>query len=393
MEKLIWIYFLFEFNIEIFKIQSLANYSNDKVAQLVQNFSITGKFLSQRRKGNGNVNDTIVVEIENKEGVKKFTLQRINHNVFNDPRGLMDNYSRVTRHLQTRRKSTSLSLISSLSGDTFFEDENGDFWRMMPFIEGVHCYEVAQKPLHAYEAAKAFGDFQVCLSDLPGKPLNLTIPDFHNTAKCFLEYEKAKQVNFDNRIEEVGDLDNFILERKSLCNAIQTNKLPVRIVHNDTKLNNVLLDEKTSKGVSVIDLDTVMPGCVLHDFGDLVRTTCNSSDENEKDLSKVTFLPEFFESITSGYLDATQDMLRQDEIDGLAISPLVITYELGIRFLSDFLNGDQYFKIKHPSQNLERARVQLKLLEAMEKSRMLMEKVVAKEWAKRKQKMGKAFSA
>ena len=219
MEKLISIYFLFEFNNEIFTILYLANYSNEKVAQLVQNFSITGKFLSQRRKGNGNVNDTIVVEIENQEGVKKFTLQRINHNVFIDPRGLMDNYSRVTRHLQTRRKSTSLSLISSLSGDTFFEDENGDFWRMMPFIEGVHCYEVAQKPIHAYEAAKAFGDFQVCLSDLPGKPLNLTIPDFHNTAKCFLEYEKAKQVSFDNRFEEVGDLDNFILERKALCNA------------------------------------------------------------------------------------------------------------------------------------------------------------------------------
>ena len=356
----------------------------------MQNFSITGKFLSQRRNGNGNVNDTIVVEIANNDRVKKYTLQRINHNVFKDPIGLMDNYSRVTRHLQTKENSTSLSLISSLDGDTFYKDENGDFWRMMPFIEGVHCYEVAQKPSHAYEAAKTFGNFQVCLSDLPGKPLNLTIPDFHDTNKCFLEYEKAKRLNIGNRIKEVVDLDTFIKERRYLCNAIKTKDLPVRIVHNDTKLNNVLLDEKTGEGVSVIDLDTVMPGCVLHDFGDLVRTTCNSSDENEKDLSKVNFKPDYFESITSGYLDATQDMLCQDEVDGLAISPHVITYELGIRFLSDFLNGDKYFKIIHHNQNFERAQVQFKLLESMEKSKLLMEEVVAKNWAMRKRTIFKA---
>ena len=162
--------------------------------------------------------------------------------------------------------------------------------------------------------------------------------------------------------------------------------MPVRIVHNDTKLNNVLLDENTGEGVSVIDLDTVMPGCVLHDFGDLVRTICNSSDESEKDLSKVYFKLEFFKSLTNGYLDATQIMLVQDEVDGLAISPMVITYELGLRFLTDHLNGDKYFKIRYPKQNLDRAKVQFKLLESMEHSSSLMNEVIRKEWNLRKQR-------
>ena len=183
-----------------------------------------------------------------------------------------------------------------------------------------------------------------------------------------------------NRLKEVGDLQEFILKRKSLCSIIPVDQLPVRIVHNDTKLNNVLLDEKTGEGVSVIDLDTVMPGCALHDFGDLVRTSCNSADEEEIDLTKVKFLTDYFESIVQGYLDATHEMLTGAEIDGLAVAPLVITYELGIRFLTDYLKGDQYFKITHPTQNLERAKVQFKLLESMEKSREFMNEVISVEW-------------
>ena len=366
--------------------ESLSNYTDEKVANLVQNFSVSGKFKSQKRNGTGNVNDTIVVELDENVGSNKYTLQRINHHVFKNPEQLMDNYSRVTQHIKSKGKQNTLSLIPSKLGNTFFRDEENSFWRMMPYIEGVCCYEVAESHLHAYEAAKAFGDFQVSLSDLPGELLNLTIPDFHNTLKRFYEYEKSKSYNFENRSEETADLDYFILQREHLCTAIETNKLPVRIVHNDTKLNNVLLDENTGEGVSVIDLDTVMPGCVLHDFGDLVRTICNSSDESEKDLSKVYFKLEFFKSLTNGYLDATQIMLVQDEVDGLAISPMVITYELGLRFLTDHLNGDKYFKIRYPKQNLDRAKVQFKLLESMEHSSSLMNEVIRKEWNLRKQR-------
>ena len=363
----------------------LTIYADEKVANLVQNFSVPGDFISQKRNGTGNVNDTIVVKLGKHTGSKKFILQRINHQVFKEPEKLMDNYSRVTQHIQSKGKHKSLSLIPSNSGKTYFKDEAGNFWRMMPYIDGVSCYEVAEKPIHAYEAAKAFGDFQVSLSDLPGDPLNLTIPDFHNTSLRLFDYEKSKSYNFQNRRDETSDLDSFILQREHLCTAIETDKLPVRIVHNDTKLNNVLLDQTTGEGVSVIDLDTVMPGCVLHDFGDLVRTICNTSDESEKDLSKVSFDTEFFKSLTNGYLDATQNMLEQNEVEGLAISPLVITFELGVRFLTDYLNGDKYFKIRYPGQNLDRARVQFKLLKSMENSGDLMQDVITKEWESRKQ--------
>lgn len=357
------------------------NTTNDQeVAQIVRHFSVPGVFVSKKKNEKGNVNDTIVVELSNENSIKRYTLQRINHQVFKNPRDLMDNYSRVTRHIQSKGSQETLTLIPSKNGDLFHLDHNGNYWRMMPYIEGVHCFDVPPDTNYAYQAAKAFGRFQVALSDLKGNPLIPTIQNFHNTSMYYSEYEKTRELDLVNRLKEVGDLQEFILKRKSLCSIIPVDQLPVRIVHNDTKLNNVLLDEKTGEGVSVIDLDTVMPGCALHDFGDLVRTTCNSVDEEEIDLTKVKFLTDYFESIVRGYLDATHEMLTGAEIDGLASAPLVITYELGIRFLTDFLKGDQYFKITHPTQNLERAKVQFKLLESMEKSREFMNEVISVEW-------------
>lgn len=352
----------------------------DSIQKIIENFSISGTLLSYEVKGTGNVNDTFRVDVISDNYSTPYTLQRINNNVFKDPESLMTNYSRVTRHLQSKGSSACLTLIASKKGESFFRDEEGNFWRMMPYIEGVQCYNLPEKSSHAYEAGKAFGQFQLDLCDLPGEPLFETIPNFHNTSNRFKEYLDAREADSSRRFQEVLELDHFISCRKNLCTEIEAEQLPRRIVHNDTKLNNVLLDENTGEGVSVIDLDTVMPGCVLHDFGDLVRATCCSVDENEQDISKVSFLLPFFESITKGYLDATYTMLEQDEVSGLACAPLVITYELGLRFLSDFLSGDKYFKTNHSHQNLERAKVQFKLLESMEKHRESMKEVVLREW-------------
>ena len=360
--------------------EGLNTSKRDSIQKIIENFSISGTLLSYKANGTGNVNDTFRVDVTSDNCTTPYTLQRINHNVFKDPESLMTNYSRVTRHLQSKGNNTCLTLIASNRGDSFFRDDEGNFWRMMPYIEGVQCYNLPEKSSHAYEAGKAFGQFQLDLCDLPGDPLFETIPNFHNTPNRFKEYLDACEADSSKRFQEVFELDRFISLRKSLCTEIDAEVLPRRIVHNDTKLNNVLLDEKTGEGVSVIDLDTVMPGCVLHDFGDLVRTTCCSVDENERDVSKVSFLLPFFESITKGYLDATCTMLEQDEVSGLASAPLVITYELGLRFLTDFLCGDKYFKTSHPSQNLERAKVQFKLLESMEQHRELMNEVVLREW-------------
>ena len=328
------------------------NFKRDSIQKIIDNFSISGSLLSYEVKGTGNVNDTFRVDVISENCSTPYTLQRINHNVFKDPESLMTNYSRVTRHLQSKGSNACLTLIASKKGKSFFRDEEGNFWRMMPYIEGVQCYNLPEKSSHAYEAGKAFGQFQLDLCDLPGDPLFETIPNFHNTSNRFKEYLDAREADSSRRFQEVLELDQFISCRKNLCTEIEAEQLPRRIVHNDTKLNNVLLDENTGEGVSVIDLDTVMPGCVLHDFGDLVRATC----------------------------DATYTMLEQDEVSGLACAPLVITYELGLRFLSDFLSGDKYFKTNHSHQNLERAKVQFKLLESMEKHRESMKDVVLREW-------------
>ena len=228
-------------------------------------------------------------------------------------------------------------------------------------LMGGDLFEVLKESNQAYEAGRSFGEFQFQLRDLPGNPLVETIPDFHNTKLRFDHFCKAVSADSSKRLTEVGDLVDFAYSRENLTNIIEADRFPVRTVHNDTKLNNVLLHKSSGKGMCVVDLDTVMPGCVLHDFGDLVRTAACTSNEDEKDLTKVLFEPNTFEVITKGYLETAGKMLQEIEINHLAISPLIITYELGLRFLSDYLEGDAYFKIKYPEHNLDRTKAQFKL--------------------------------
>ena len=343
------------------------------INEIASQFLMGGRVLSCETHGNGNVNDTFLLHCENGDHPHRFTLQRINHDVFRNPEGLMKNFSRVTRHLQSKISSGNqdkkcLSLVPTIQGNSFHQDSRGNYWRMTKFVDGGRSLEVPDNLNQAYEAAKAFGEFQASLVDLPAESLIETIPDFHNTRMRFDDFRSIVKEDPQGRANEVKDLIEFALQRERLADTIMNHEFPVRIVHNDTKLNNVLLHKSSGKGMCVVDLDTVMPGCILHDFGDLVRTAASSAIEDEAVLEKVYFLPDTFSAIVQGYLESAGGILEKKEIDHLPVAPLVITYELGLRFLSDHINGDRYFKIKRPNHNLDRVRAQFKLLSSMEEN-------------------------
>lgn len=344
----------------------------------VGKFSVEGNCTHLVPNGNGNVNDTFVATLEDGDTKKKYTLQRINHQVFKNPAELMDNFSRVSRHLQTKPGRHCLRVIPAKDGQFYHLDEDGNYWRLIEYIEGVKCLEVPENRKQAYEVARTFGQFQADLLDLPGKRLLETIPEFHNTPKRYDSFSTALSLDAKKRASAVKEWTDFVQGRKILCDALRAEELPVRVVHNDTKINNVLLDAQSEEGVCAIDLDTVMPGCVLHDFGDLVRTAACPVSEDETNFEKVIFLPETYEAIVEGYYQATCGFLSDLEIRGLAKAPLVITYELGVRFLTDYLLGDTYFKINYPEHNLNRAKVQFSLLSSMEDHEERMEAIVAK---------------
>jgi Ser/Thr protein kinase RdoA (MazF antagonist) len=311
-----------------------------------------------------------------------YTLQRINHDVFKDPISLMDNFARVTQHLSQKFKDghttlQTLVLVPALDGSSYITGDQGNYWRVTEYVPDGLSLEVPQSREHAYEAARAFGDFQYQLRDLPGGPLIETIPDFHNTESRYHAFLQALEKDPHQRATEAADLIAFARENESLATLIRYANFPTRTVHNDTKLNNVLLHETTGAGICVVDLDTVMSGCALHDFGDLVRTAACSSEEDEPDISKIHFLPDRFSALVEGYLCGVHDLLEPIEVDHLAEAPQVITYELALRFFTDFLLGDTYFKVKRPGHNFERARAQFQLLRSMQENAHQMKNTVS----------------
>ena len=353
--------------------------SADDLLELASRFRLQGGVVSAEPFGNGNVNDTFLV---NSDTGSRYTLQRINHDVFKDPVSLMDNFARVTRHLSQKYTDgqttlSTLVLVPALDGSSYITGEEGNYWRVTEYVPNGLSLEVPQSREHAYEAARAFGDFQYQLRDLTGEPLIETIPDFHNTESRYHAFLRAVDVDPCQRASEAADLISFAKENEHLATLIRYNDFPTRTVHNDTKLNNVLLHETTGAGLCVVDLDTVMPGCVLHDFGDLVRTAACSSQEDEPDISKIYFLPDRFSALVEGYLWGVQDLLDPVEVEHLAEAPQVITYELALRFLTDFLLGDTYFKVKRPSHNFERARAQFQLLRSMQEHAPQMQSTVS----------------
>jgi hypothetical protein len=348
-------------------------------------FELPGRAESFERHGSGHINDTWAVAL-GESPVRRVLLQRINTEIFRDPGGLMANVARVTRHLSEKLADRpdagrrTLSLIPTRDGADFFRDADGGVWRVYRFIEGAASRDVLTSEREACEAARAFGTFQRLLADLPPPRLVETIPHFHDTPRRLDRFRDVVADDPVNRAAGAAAEIAFVLSREalagSLASPLAAGILRERVTHNDTKVNNVLLDDATGEGICVIDLDTVMPGLLLHDFGDMVRTATNPVAEDELDLSKVVASEPMFEALVRGYLPTIGDALSAFERGRLVEAGRLLTFEVGMRFLTDHLEGDVYFRIRRPGQNLDRARTQFALVASLEEHEEKLERLV-----------------
>lgn len=361
----------------------------ERIAHIGDQFAISGEFQYGEELRNGHINTTYRACYRTEDGhIDRYILQRINDYVFKDPAVVMRNVEKVTRHitwkLMRRRKDAAgqtLQLYPARGGRNYiYLPECGGMWRCYNNIEDTHTYDVVENTRQAYQAGFAFGSFQDLVSDMNPCDIKESIPDFHNTPRRFAQLQEsaAKDVmgRKANCEAEIALLTEWAPEYGKLIEMQIRGELPTRITHNDTKINNVMLDEESDEAVCVIDLDTVMPGLSLYDFGDMVRTATCLANEDEEDLSKVFIQMPFFESLAEGYLDAAHGFLTQAEIDLLAFSGWLITTEIGMRFLTDYLDGDRYFKTDKPEHNLIRARNQLKLAQSIREKMPAMQKYV-----------------
>ncbi len=334
--------------------------------------------------GNGHINDTYLCQ-----ATTRYILQRINTRIFKNPDALMENIYNVTEHLKSKIKAAggdvdreTLTVIPTKNGEIFYKHTNGDCFRMYKFIERSVSIDVAEDPMVLCHAGTAFGRFQKLLHDFPTEKLHETIVDFHNTTERVNQLKTAIEGNLSGKLSEVATEINFALSYSkyaaAITDAIENGEVPLRVTHNDTKLNNVLFDEVTGEGVCVIDLDTVMPGSVLYDFGDALRFGASSCAEDETDEAKIWFDLEKFEYFARGFLGEVGECLTKKEIELLPLSALLMTYECGIRFLADHINGDVYFKIHRENHNLDRARNQFKLVADIESKFDEMAEIVQK---------------
>lgn len=363
--------------------------TQEMIKAISHEFAIAGEFVEGEEIDSGHINNTYLAVYETADGKRaKYILQRINNYVFKDPLMVMKNVEVVTRHINWKvlrvKKDLggqTLNIYPARGGRSFAYGKNGGVWRCYNYIENCHTYDVVENSRQAYQAAKAFGSFQDLVSDLPVEEVAETIPDFHNTPKRYARLMEVIAADPKGRLKNVAVEVSFIKQREELCKHLvelaEQGELPVRVTHNDTKLNNVMMDSETDEAVCVIDLDTVMPGLSLYDFGDLVRTATSPAEEDEKDLSKVEMRMTMFEALAEGYIDGC-DCLTPLEIENLVIGGKLMTLEVGIRFLTDYLEGDQYFKTDYDDHNLVRSRTQLKLVECIEEKEVEMNKFVSR---------------
>ena len=352
------------------------------VRAIAREIQLYGEFLEAIPYGTGHINDTYCVTFDQAGAPARYILQRINHNVFKNPVALMENVRRVTAHLAgklagERDASRSvLTLVPARDGQAWVRDAQGNYWRGYLFVEKARTYDTVQSPRQAFEAARAFGRFQGLLADLPAPRLHDTIPGFHHTPRRFARLEEVIMADPCGRVVQAGVEIEFALRRKAITGVLLAAGLPERVTHNDTKLNNVMLDDATGAGICVIDLDTVMPGLALYDFGDMVRTATCAVKEDVRDLGLVQMQFPMFEAILRGYLASAAGFLTPAERHLLAFSGKLITFEIGVRFLTDFLEGDVYFKTHRPGHNLDRCRMQFKLAESIERQEEAMNRLV-----------------
>jgi hypothetical protein len=347
-----------------------------EVKAIAEKFNLDGKLTGSESFGSGHINDTYCLTCERDGRQLHYILQRINHHVFKNPSQMMENIRRVTSHIrrklqekQNKLASRQLIVIAAKDGSDFFLDDRGNYWRIYNRIENAFTYDTIESPELAYEAARMFGRFAALLTDLPGPPLHETIVDFHTTPKRFKTFMEVLRQDPCDRAKGAGAEINFVLENAGICdvliNLVSKGEIPIRTTHNDTKINNVLLDAKTHEGVCVIDLDTVMPGLSLYDFGDMVRTATNPAEEDQRDLSKVTMRMSIFEMLLKGFAKETHTFLTPAEKQNLVFAGKLITFEQMIRFLADHLAGDVYYKIHREGHNLDRCRTQMKMVQSI----------------------------
>lgn len=361
-----------------------------KVKEVINQFDFSGELFTMEPFGSGHINDTYLVKFKIKHmGIVPIILQRMNTKIFINPEQLMENILNVTAFLRKKiienggdPERETLTVILAKDGKPYCKDSDGDYWRAYHFIVGATGYDEVRTEEDFYQSGLAFGKFQNLLSDYPASTLHETIADFHNTKARFEVFKTAVEEDKMHRAKDVQDEIQFILQREDIANILtemqENGELPLRVTHNDTKLNNILIDDKTHEGICIIDLDTVMPGLVVNDFGDSIRFGASTALEDEKDLSKVECDMHLFEIYTKGFLEGCQGKLTLSEIKALPIGAKVMTFECGMRFLTDYLQGDTYFKIQYPTHNLVRCRTQLKLVSDMEKKWDQMNEIVAK---------------
>jgi len=354
--------------------------------EIFERFTADGTFLSGVIFGSGHIHDTFKIETAEKEK-DDFILQRLNNKIFKNIPELQNNIERVTVHLRNKLneipgsdvKRECLNLVISRDGKSWITDKDGSYWRMFLFIPNHHSYDLVDSPDKAYQGGRAIGRFQAMLSDMPGGPLFETIPKFHDIESRLNALNTKIAANPVGRVKNVSkELDQILTraeEMKTILKLGREGKIPLRITHNDTKFNNILLDQN-DKALCVIDLDTVMPGYVHYDFGDAIRTATNTATEDETDLSKIGMNIKLFKAYSEGYLSEAGKTLNNVEKEYLAFAPKLITYIMAVRFLTDFIDGDNYYKIHHELHNLQRAKAQLKLVMSMEEQYVEMRRII-----------------
>ena len=322
--------------------------------------------------GNGHINTTYLVN-----SAPRYILQRINTDIFKHPDQVMENVQAVTAHLRKKILASggnpdreTLTVIPTSTGELFYRAPDGSCYRLYLFIENAVSYDAADTPEKFAASAHAFGKFQNMLADFPSEKLHETIPNFHDTGDRLRIFREALERNLSGRADSVKEEINFVLARAEemtiVTDALANGSIPLRVTHNDTKLNNVMLDEKTGEGVCVIDLDTVMPGSLLYDYGDSLRFGASTGAEDEVDLNKISFDLTYFEAYTDAFLSELKDSITPREVELLPFSAKLMTLECGMRFLTDHINGDVYFRIHRENHNLDRCRTQFKLIADME---------------------------
>ncbi len=355
-------------------------------AKVVREFEIYGDFLDAAPYGSGHINDTLLARFNQSGEIVRYIVQRINKNVFKKPPELMENISRALCHIRGKlsgRRDASrraLTLVPTRKGEPFLLTESGDFWRCYLFIERAKTYDILESAEQAHSAAKAFGSFQMMLSDLGGARLHETIPGFHNTPGRLAGFDAALSKDAAKRASLAKAEIDFVERHRHIAPVLlelqRKGEIPERITHNDTKINNVMLDDETGEGICVIDLDTLMPGLSAYDFGDLVRTSVSPAAEDERNLAKVDARTEVFEALAKGFVEGYQGHLTAKELELLPFSGALITFEIGLRFLTDFLDGDKYFKVHREGHNLDRCRTQFRLVEIIESKTEEFNKIV-----------------